>query len=833
MESPGGPAASVCPRSGHLVLCQTQHTKIGGKEQVGVVATVFGDFLRFYRLRLALTQEELAQRTGLSVRALSDMERGRARSPHRRTVDLLIAGLELTGAEAAEFAAQSRVGRVAAAADKPVRGRALELSIARGLPPVLTELTGRETELQVLADFAEEAESSAGARVAVIHGLPGVGKTALAVEAGSRLAERFADGCHFVDMRGTDPVPLPPEQAVHRLLRGFGVQDRAIPADPDDRFALYHSLLLDREVLLILENAANEAQVRPLLAASPGTVVLVTSRKTLAGLNAHRRLALGLLDEDSAVRLLAVVAGAARVGAEPDAARRIARLCGGVPLALLIAANRLASRPQWTIESLAVQLEDERRRLTVLAAGDLQVRAAFEISYHQLAPEAARMFRLVALMPGPHTTVETAAVLTGEPPSRVAAALAELVDASLFGDFGAAGRYTCHDLLRVFARERLELDEPPETAEAAGKRIRDWLVAVATKAGLFFDPDRAATAAPIDGPDPVPDRATAKRWLVDEQLNWHAALLATVERGEHRKVLDLATGMYWYSYLNGVGDLWRGVFETGVAAARALGDAKATAEQLNCLAWVRYALCEQPREALELNELAVRASADSGDLVSEAWSWYCRASIELRLGSPADAIAIAKRSVGLFEKAGNQVGRHLAMSMLGTMLHAAGEFTEAVAVNAESLAYFRAAEGFLGEDELLGLGLVLIRCADTFAAVGDTPAALDLLDEAERLFTRYGVDAGLARVRFTRGKALIAAGDPAGAGAQLVSTLEEARWPEIRIEILTLLAELADANDEPPRAREYRVRALAECARYDTPSVRVAASRLAATLGLG
>ncbi|SDZ01570.1 Helix-turn-helix domain-containing protein [Amycolatopsis xylanica] len=798
-----------------------------------MTATVFGDFLRFYRLRLALTQEELAERTGLSVRALSDMERGRARSPHRRTVDLLVTGLELAEPEAAEFAAQARVGRVAATAvEKPGRERALELSVARGLPPVLTELTGREDELRLLTGFAADAASSPGAQLVVIHGLPGVGKSALAVEAGNRLAERFADGCLFVDMRGMDPVPLTPEQAVHRLLRGFGVQDRSIPVDPDDRFALYRSLLLDREVLLILENVASEAQVRPLLTASPGTVVLVTSRKTLAGLSAHHRLELGLLGEDQAVRLLAVVAGAARVSAEPDAARRIARLCDGVPLALLIAGNRLASRPQWTIESLAAQLADERRRLTVLAAGDLQVRAAFEISYHQLSPEAARMFRLVALMPGPETTVEAAMVLAGEPAARVEAALEELVDASLLSDPGAAGRYTCHDLLRVFARERLELDEPPEAAEAAGERIRGWLVAVATKAGLFFDPDRAGTAAPIDGPDPVPDRAAAKRWLVAEQANWHGALSAAVERGEHRKVLDLATGMYWYSYLNGVGELWQGVFEAGVAAARALGDATATAEQLNCLAWVRYALCEQPREALEVNELAVRAAVEAGDLVSEAWSWYCRASIELRLGSPAEAIAIARRSVGLFESAGYQVGSHLAMSMLGVLLHAAGEFAEAVTVNQASLSYFRAAEGKLGEDELLGLGLVLIRCADTSAAVGDVPAALDLLDEAEELFAKYGVDAGLARVRFTRGKALIAAGDLAAAGAQLVSTLEQARWPEIRIEILVLLADLAGKTGEPARAREYRVRALAECARYDAPGVRVAASRLAAELGL-
>jgi len=377
-----------------------------------VSTTAFGDFLRFYRSRVPLTQEELAERTGLSTRAISDMERGRTLSPQFRTVQLLVRGLGLLEDEAAEFTALARASRVAAAQERPDFPFAAPSS---SLPPVLIELTGREAERQVLDGFAEDAASSSRLQIAVINGAPGAGKTALAVDAGHRLGARFADGCVFLDLRGTDTEPLAPDRAAHRLLRSFGVDERQIPSDPDDKLSLYRSQLRDRTVLLVLDNAANEAQVRPLLASSPGTLVLVTSRRTLTGLDARHRLALDLLPLDRSVALLRIVAGPERLAEETEAAVRVAELCGGLPLALLIAGHRLASRPQWTVGHLAEQLEDERRRLSVLRAGDLQVRAAFEISYHQLSPGAASLFRRLALIPGPDTSEDVAAVLTELP----------------------------------------------------------------------------------------------------------------------------------------------------------------------------------------------------------------------------------------------------------------------------------------------------------------------------------------------------------------------------------------------------------------------------------
>ncbi|GHH35002.1 ATP-binding protein [Lentzea cavernae] len=773
--------------------------------------TAFGDFLRFYRSRVPLTQEELAERTGLSTRAISDMERGRTLSPQFRTVQLLVTGLDLRDDEAAEFTALARASRVVAVQQRPEAPFAVASS---SLPPVLIELTGREGEKQLLDGFAADASASSRLQIAVVHGAPGSGKTALAVEAGHRLGARFADGCVFLDLRGTDPEPLTPDRAAHRLLRSFGVDERQIPADPDDRLSLYRSQLRDRTVLLVLDNAANEAQVRPLLASSPGTLVLLTSRRILTGLDARHRLALELLPLGRSVELLRAVTGPGRIDAEPEAALRVAELCGGMPLALLIAGNRLTSRPQWTISHLAGQLEDERRRLSVLRAGDLQVRAAFEISYHQLGPGAATLFRRLALVPGPGISSVLAAVLTPDAEE----ALEELADASLLGISEIPGRYTRHDLLHVFAAERLELDDDPAAVQEARTRLRHRLLDVATRAALFFDHD-----VPAERLGPVHDKESAARWLELELENWREALKAAAEAGEHEHVLVLAQAMHWYSDMHGVGELWREVFSAGADAAGELGNAKDAAEQLNYLSWALYALCGRPHEALAVHEKAAAIQID--DTITEAWTYYYGSAIRRRLGEAQKAVELGRRSVALFERAGYRIGENLALSLLGLMLHTAGDLTEAVEVQQRGVDQHREAGG---DDELLSM--ILIRLATTLAAAGQVTAAQDLLDEAETLFRKHSNTAGTARVQHNRGLVLMDAGRFGEAREQLRAALGEARLSDHRVEIMARLAELADAAGDPAQARELRVRALAECDRYDTPAVRVTAAQLGAAL---
>ncbi|ONF71386.1 hypothetical protein AVR91_0211930 [Amycolatopsis keratiniphila subsp. keratiniphila] len=802
-------------------------------EECGRVGTrAFGEFLRLYRLRSSMTQEELAERTGISVRAISYMERGRVRTPQRRTVELLSEGLGLTHDEHREFADAGRAGRrTSADTDNPDLAGPLTSSCA--LPPELTELTGRDADLEALERYALESVASCRLQLAVVHGLPGSGKTALVVKAAHRLKESFADGCLYLDLRGTDRVPLTTDRAVRQLLHAFGLDERVVPNDPDNRLSLYRSLLRDRTVLLVLDNAADEAQVRPLLATSNGTLVLVSSRNTLTGLDVRHRIGLDRLTPDDAVELLGLVAGQYRVAAEPEEARRVAALCGGIPLALIIAGNRLASRTQWPISYLADRLEDERRRLSVLTAGDLQVRTAFEISYHHLDPDAASMFRRLALVPGSEVSIELAAVVSGQPEETAELSLEKLADASLLTASGTCGRYTCHDLLRVFARERLEREENVEATQDALVRTRHWLLDVATKAALYFDHDRTGVGA-VDGPDPVYDRQSATGWLEAERSSWRCSLRTAAAQGEHRRVLDLAAAMHWYSDLRGDGELWCEVFGAGATAARALGDRRAEAEQSNFLCWALSVLCGKPYEALEVHDRAVAAATEVGDLVLEAWAYYYRSAIDSRLTLPADAVRHNRRAVALFEQADYPTGQYLSMSWLGKQLHMTGEFDEAVTLHRRCVAHYRDQASTPGNDELLSM--VLTRYAETLAALGDLSAALPVLDEAEALFRKHGAVVGVARVQHRRGQALLHSRRLAEATDQLLSAfrlLADNRWSDDRVRILEQLSEIYEQRDEPGLAREYRIQALTECTRYETPANRETARKLAGLLGVG
>ena len=796
-----------------------------------MATSAFGDFLRFYRLRQVMTQELLAERTGISVRALSDMERGRALSPQRRTIDLLVRGLGLHGEEADEFVALARSGRrPAAAGDRSRTAPPFAAGSTCALPPVLADLIGRTAEQQTLRRLAVEAGASSHLQVAVLHGAPGTGKTALAVHAGHTLVHHFANGCLFLDLRGLHTEPLTPHAAVQRLLRGFGVDERQVPADAGDRFALYRSLLRDRAVLLVLDNVADESQVLPLLAASPGSMAVVTSRNTLAGLDARRRVPVGLLGLDHSVRLLTLVVGERRVAAEPEPTRTLAALCGGVPLALLIAGNRLASRPQWSIAHLADQLDDERRRLSMLTAGDLQVRAAFEMSYLHLSASAAAMFRRLALVSGLDTSVELAATAAGLPVEQAAESLRELVDASLLDFSETSGRYTRQDLLRVFAAERMTIDESDPEVDEATRRTQHWLLAVATKAASLFEHDSTPATVRVPGPDPVTDRPSAAMWLELELENWRGALRCAVDRGDHRRVLALAQAMHWYSDLRGTGSLWCEVFTAGAQAARAVGDPLAEAQQLNYTAWALYALSERLPEAVVVHHRAIEAAEAVGDTTVQAWTTYYGAAIRRRLGEPHESVRLCRDAVEKFEQARYPTGRFLALAMLGTLLYRAGELDEAVAVLEQSVAHYRTTASEPGNEELLSM--VLTRLAEVRTATGEVDQALTLLDEAESMFRRHDTALGVARVWYLRGLTLIRADRYVDARRELERARDAARTSDVKIEVLSRLGDLAEKCGEPARAREHRVRALAECGRFDTPGVRAVAARLSTTLGV-
>ncbi|WP_078896415.1 helix-turn-helix domain-containing protein [Streptomyces sp. NRRL S-495] len=431
-----------------------------------------GSLLRQHRHEAGLTLEELAEESGVSARAIGDMERGHSRGPQARTVQALAVALGLTRAATEELVGAARAGR-----------RRRPAAAAPGLcdlPPAVPDFTGRETET---AWLGRSITAPAGPPVSIVSGAPGLGKTALVVHAGARLVDRFADGCFFVDLRGLDAEPVVPHDALARLLRALGVRERDLPAETDERRVLYRRLMRDREALVVLDNAAHEAQVRDLLPGPGSSRLWVTSRRTLAGIEHARRLVLAPLPAGAATALLGAILAQREdetVGADGSAApddsgpdgsgpavlARIAALCGNLPLALRIAGNRLLSRPAWSARGLAERLGDEDLRLQRLTAGDLRIRSAFRLSYEQLSEPVRRLFRRLALVPGPDFGPGAGAALTGLGPELVEEMLDELLDLGLLGHT-ATDRLLFHDLLRLYARERLQEEETSQERAAA------------------------------------------------------------------------------------------------------------------------------------------------------------------------------------------------------------------------------------------------------------------------------------------------------------------------------------------------------------------------------
>ncbi|HEY6747794.1 MAG TPA: BTAD domain-containing putative transcriptional regulator [Mycobacteriales bacterium] len=394
------------------------------------------------------------------------------------------------------------------------------------LPYDLPDFAGRAADLGRLLDPVQ-----AGAVViSSIDGMAGIGKTALAVHAAHRLAARYPDGQLFCDLHAhtAGAHPLTSEAALERLLRMLGVPPEVIPEDLDGRAARWRAELAGRQVLVVLDNAATAAQVRPLLPGSPRSLVLVTSRRRLGVLEGATVLSLDVLPPAEALELFAAVAGrapaepaAAPSAGEAAAAAEVVELCGRLPLAIRIAATRLAHRPEWTVADLAARLREPGDRLGELTVADRGVGPAFALSYGQLAPAERRMFRLLGLHPGTDFDAWSAAALAGTSPARAGALLEALVDAHLLRPYGV-GRYTFHDLLRSYAR-----GVAPRAG--AGRRLHDYFLAAATWATGLISPPRftPVLAEPPRHLPPLSDVDAALAWLAAEHHTLVAVALAT------------------------------------------------------------------------------------------------------------------------------------------------------------------------------------------------------------------------------------------------------------------------------------------------------------------
>ncbi len=407
---------------------------------------------------------------------------------------------------------QSKRARSAPAPSPPTAAKPMPAPAQ--LPAVIDGFAGRADELAALTELT--ASNATTAPVAVIVGTAGIGKTTLATHWAHEHRDQYPDGQLYVNLRGHGPgTPMRSEQALGGFLRALAVPAEQVPLDLDESAALYRTLLADRRILVLLDNAVGVDQVRPLLPAGTGCLALVTSRDRLAGLavrDGARLLRLDTLGTGESLDLLTGLLGDARPANEPDSAAELARLCGHLPLALRIAAAQLARHPDRPIADLVARLRDGDRLAALEIEGDEQsaVRAAFDLSYVALKPEARRLFRMGGLLPGTDLSAPAAAALIGQPPgAEVTRSLAQLTDAHLLGE-PVAGRYLLHDLMRLYAQALTEAEDSSAERTAATLRLYEFYLRTADAAARLLYPQMQrlplppAPAQPVSRPPTLP-----------------------------------------------------------------------------------------------------------------------------------------------------------------------------------------------------------------------------------------------------------------------------------------------------------------------------------------
>ncbi|MFF3410519.1 helix-turn-helix domain-containing protein [Streptomyces sp. NPDC002742] len=629
----------------------------------------FGEVLRGHRRAARLTLERLAEASGVSARTLSDMERGRSKGPQHRTVTALADALSLDGEARAELVELARDGRLRDHWTRP--------SGLCELPRSVEDFTGHAAELAWMGDLLH-AESSPGVGVVgLITGSAGLGKTTFAVRAAHSVRASFPDGVLFLDLFGMSQQPLGAGDALRFLLRALGVTDQHVPGDIQERASLYRSLLRDKRVLVLLDNAASEEQVRPLLSGGGASRTLITTRRLLAGLEGVRRLVLGPLPTPESLELLTGILGERAASDEESALARLAELCGGLPLALRIIANRLVSRPEWDAAELAARLANEERRLEQFTAGDLKIANAFGMSYEQLADSARRLFRRLAVTPGRDFDAVLTAVAGGVPIEDAWDALDDLVDLGLLQD-SSAGRYRFHDLVRLFARERLQEEEPPGGREAVTERVTPWLLRMATMSGRWFEPGYGIPDRADPGLSVPSSEEEADGWLRVNADNWLGAMRAAADGGRHSLVLDCAESMHWFSERWVHSPHWHEVFTLGAESAAALGDLEQQATQLNYLAWVHSVPPADPQAMLRYAAEALELAAQGGAKAQIAWSHEYTAGALLLLGRADEAIPLSLRAAETFKALGDMDSYVQTLANVANCLRDEGRYAEAL-----------------------------------------------------------------------------------------------------------------------------------------------------------
>ncbi|MEV6604244.1 BTAD domain-containing putative transcriptional regulator [Kutzneria sp. NPDC051319] len=561
------------------------------------------------------------------------------------------------------------------------------------LPAATSAFAGRDVELAWLDGLQHGGGVEGAITVAGVVGPAGIGKTALALTWAHRNAGAFPDGQLFAALRGFDPghEPTSPAEVLTQFLLALGVPAEAIPFDLNERAGLYRSLLAERRVLVLLDDARDSEQVRPLLPAGSGSLVVVTSRRRLDGLVARggaRLLALTTLSSEASVRLLDFSTGHQRRSAEIDSLRRLAALCGHLPLALRIAAARLAASPQWTVDDLVGELADEQHRLRALDLedADTSVRGAFDVSYRTLHPDLAETFRAIGVHEGASVSPHVVAALTEVDLVTARRRLRELASAHLLAET-RADRYTLHDLIRLHAREIAATELTGQQRTRAVEKLVNYYLLVADRAHRLIRPPRDNHVAAVSGEGvEIPMLASAEqalRWFDTEWPNLVAAVQLGAAAGLHRLTWQLALCLRTYVYLRGLTSDWAAVFELGLRAARAVGDRDGESRMLRGLGNAAELVGEYElalQRYVEAHTIAVYL--DDPALIALTGDNLGGILSELRRFDEAEAHL--NTSLGLYRQIGDGQGEAIALNNLGVLVQDRGE-------NEKAFEYYRRA----------------------------------------------------------------------------------------------------------------------------------------------
>ncbi|MCX5402311.1 helix-turn-helix domain-containing protein [Streptomyces sp. NBC_00102] len=707
----------------------------------------FGMMLRRLRLEASLTIEELAEASGVSVRGIGDLERGRRASPQRGTVAALANGLELGDPDRERLLAAARSGRT----PRP------DASGVSAFPRGVGDFVGRQAEREQLTALADR--SVAGQPVVVaVSGPPGTGKTTLALHAARELADGFPGGQLMLNLRGMDDTPPDPAELMLRVMKTLGVADQDLAEDgPQGHPELYRQVLSERRCLLVLDNARDEAQVRPLLPGSGTGMTMITSRRMLTGLENVHRLPLSELTPTEAATFLTTLVGEDRAAADPTALAEVAHRCAHLPLALRVAGNWLATRTGWTVRRLADHLALEERRLDTLSAGDLRLSAAFDLSYCQLTPAAARLFRRLSLVDGPDVAAAGAARLTGQSLFDTEDLLEELVETGMLGT--DRDRYRFHDLLRLYARARLEAEEPAGSIAAARSALHRWLLETAVVAGRWHEPGHGAPPADWQGTVDLSTAERARQWLRAEGDNWLAALRAAASAGDHTTVVEVAEALHWFSDQWVFWGHWPEVFRTGAHSAQALGDPLVEATQLNYDAWALLVCEGRHHDSIDRAGQACAAAQRANDPSQQGWSHFYRAWALNLLGDHTTAARHNHEAAGYFEAADDIHGTLQAMSATGLTHYLLGEYEEVIREHLRTLAVLdQARERVEVHIADFTRGNLQMNVGKAHTALGNLSDAADCLRTTTDIFRRIGNKVLESRALVYLGGALLAAG---------------------------------------------------------------------------